>query len=237
MTMNVVILCKAVCITISLQGSCEQVWKACQVCTPLWRACSGGWPVDESWGWGHGLAAHMDSTWWHCSHGERSGCPWTCSWASRSCKTVVRIVLHRVGSLCASKGDSSFCDYVTWGMYDAPCLESQGCYLIPLSYLLSRFSAMSSCSFCLVRFCVVMVHLKKNCPEDFWFSVRLFCTAFVEQLDDGWFVQVAAIWHYYLSWGINIILLIFFIASVDSFYTILVFMVSVERMVDDTNMS
>ena len=73
-------------------------------------------------------------------------------------------------------------------MYDAPCLESQGCHLLPLSYLLSRFSAMSSCSFCLGILCVVMVHLKKkNCPEDFWFSVRLFCTAFVEQLDDGWF--------------------------------------------------
>ena len=33
--------------------------------------------------------------------------------------------------------------------------------------------------------------------------------AFVEQLDNGWFVQVAAIWHYYLSLCFNIIMLNF----------------------------
>ena len=32
------------------------------------------------------------------------------------------------------------------------CVESQGCHLIPLSYLLSRFSAKSCCSCCLVLF-------------------------------------------------------------------------------------
>ena len=34
-----------------------------------------------------------------------------------------------------------------------PCLESQGCHLIPLYYLHSCSSANSHCSFCLVYFC------------------------------------------------------------------------------------
>ena len=36
-----------------------------------------------------------------------------------------------------------------------PCLESQGCHLIPLSYLLSCFSALSSCSFLSCRFSAI----------------------------------------------------------------------------------
>jgi len=53
------------------------------------------------------------------------------------------------------------------------CLESQGCQLIPLSYLISCFSDLSSWSFWLVIF-PLMVH-----------SVGP-CMALVKQLDDRW---------------------------------------------------
>ena len=83
------------------------------------------------------------------------------------------------------------------------CLESQGCHLIPLSYLISFFCLDSSCSFCLVIF-LLMVHS----PDFFsffffffrklkYFSLRvwLFCMALVEQLGDGrWYVELAAIY-------------------------------------------
>ena len=44
------------------------------------------------------------------------------------------------------------------------CLESQGCHLIPLSYLLPHSSAWSSCSFCLVIF-LLMVHSPDFYPQ------------------------------------------------------------------------
>ena len=45
-----------------------------------------------------------------------------------------------------------------WGcLMSLTFLESQGCHLIPLSCLLSCFSASSSCSFCLIV-CLLMVH-------------------------------------------------------------------------------
>ena len=53
-----------------------------------------------------------------------------------------------------------------WGCLMSPsCLESQGCHLIPLSYLLACFfSAKVSCSFCLVIF-LLMVHFPDFFPE------------------------------------------------------------------------
>ena len=70
------------------------------------------------------------------------------------------------------------------------CLESQGCHLIPLSYLLS-------CFFCLVLLLFLSCHFSANGPFSWLFfqktlkyfswRVRLFCMALVEQLgDDSW---------------------------------------------------
>ena len=62
------------------------------------------------------------------------------------------------------------------------CLESQDCHLIPLSCFLFCFSALSSCSFCLVMF-LLMVHSPDFCREnsqaffvelDFFFFLFLF---------------------------------------------------------------
>ena len=67
-----------------------------------------------------------------------------------------------------------------------PRLKSQGCHLIPLSYLLSCFSALSSCSFSLVIF-LLMVHspdffsLQKT-PNDFLQELGVFCMVLGEQL-------------------------------------------------------
>ena len=93
------------------------------------------------------------------------------------------------------------------------CLESQGCHLIPLSCLLS-------CFLCLVLLLFLSCHFSANGPFSFfppktlkYFSlrVRLFCMALVEQLgDDGrWYVQLAAVWHWYLPLCIYITFLNF----------------------------
>ena len=73
------------------------------------------------------------------------------------------------------------------------CLKSQGCHLIPLSYLLSCFSAQSFCS--VSSFFLLMVHpyfFQKILKHLF---SRLFCMALVEQLGDSWqvYMQLAAI--------------------------------------------
>ena len=72
------------------------------------------------------------------------------------------------------------------------CLESQGCHLIPLSYLLSCFFLPSPLALPLLSFFLLKVHS----PEFVFFfrklkyfslKVRLFCMALVEQLgDDSW---------------------------------------------------
>ena len=76
------------------------------------------------------------------------------------------------------------------------CLKSQGCHLSPLSYLLSCFSAQSSCSFCLIIFLLMVpspdFSFEKTLKQ-FPLRVRLFCMALVEQLgDDSWQVVCAA---------------------------------------------
>ena len=71
------------------------------------------------------------------------------------------------------------------------CLESQGCHLIPLSYLLSCFF------FCLVLLRLLSCHFCANGPFSWpflqktlkYFSLRVrpFCMALVEQIgDDSW---------------------------------------------------
>ena len=75
------------------------------------------------------------------------------------------------------------------------CLESQGCHLIPLCYLLSCSSAWSCYSFCLIFFCL-LVHSSDLFPESFQYvSLRdmLFCMAPVWRLGGmGWSVVCAA---------------------------------------------
>ena len=58
----------------------------------------------------------------------------------------------------------------------APWLESQGCHLIPLSYLLSCVSAKFSYSFCLVLFLLMCpdVFFLQNILRHFSLEVRLF---------------------------------------------------------------
>ena len=67
------------------------------------------------------------------------------------------------------------------------CLKSQDCHLIPLSCFLFCFSALSSCSFCLVMF-LLMVHSPDFCRENsqaffvelyFFFSFFLFLFFFL----------------------------------------------------------
>ena len=78
----------------------------------------------------------------------------------------------------------------SWGCLMSPsCLESQGCHLIPLSYLIS-------CCFCLVLLLFLSCHCSANGPFSCLFSRKLkyfslrvsfFCMALVEQLgDDSW---------------------------------------------------
>ena len=66
------------------------------------------------------------------------------------------------------------------------CLQSQGCHLIPLSYLFSSFSTWSLYQFCLVNH-LLRVHSPDFFPENSEKRVGLFCMALVEQLgDDSW---------------------------------------------------
>ena len=93
-------------------------------------------------------------------------------------------------------------------MSDAPrpCLESQGCQLIPLSYLLSCFSDQSSCAFCLVIFLLMV------CSPDFFsrelsnvfhlelgFYFILWLLLSSQEIKVGrWYVQHAAVWHWFV---------------------------------------
>ena len=106
-----------------------------------------------------------------------------------------------------------FYQFLKWLPLMPPCcLESQCCHLISFSCVLSCFSACSSCCFCplfsyihIVFLCVLMDYS----PDFFYSSTEILkqfllivgpvCMALVEQLGDGrWYVQLAAIWHWYL---------------------------------------
>ena len=52
-----------------------------------------------------------------------------------------------------------------------------------------------------------------------------------------WYVQLAAIWHWYLPLCIYITFILFYIASVNSFFIIFFNLVLIDGMVDDTSMS
>ena len=79
------------------------------------------------------------------------------------------------------------------------CLESHGCHLVLIPYLLSF--CWQVLLLCLVIL-VLMVHsdcFQKVVQRFFPFKDRLFCMALFEQLDDGrWYMQLADIWHWYL---------------------------------------
>ena len=67
-------------------------------------------------------------------------------------------------------------------LMSSPRLESQGCHLIPLYYLLSSSSAEPRCSFCLVlSLLLVHSHALIFSVSSFKFSLRnrLFCVALV----------------------------------------------------------
>ena len=53
-----------------------------------------------------------------------------------------------------------------------PCLESQGCHLIPLYYLLSCSSAKSCYPFCLIVFCLLALSSKLFPENSSIFSVK-----------------------------------------------------------------
>ena len=97
------------------------------------------------------------------------------------------------------------------------CLESQGCHLISLSYLLSCFVFS-----CLVLLLFLSCHFSANGSFSWLFfqktfkyfslRVRLFCMALVEQLgDDSWSVVCAACCHMALVFAIMHLCNIYFI--------------------------
>ena len=77
---------------------------------------------------------------------------------------------------CAGKlhNIAGVCDFLyVWGggrgwrcLISSPCLESQGCCLIPLFCLFSCSSAKLCCSFCLVPFLLMVHSLDLFLPED-----------------------------------------------------------------------
>ena len=125
-----------------------------------------------------------------------------------------------------------------------PHLESQGCHLISLSYLLFCFSAFYSYFLFLVIFLLV-VHSPDFPPKilkHFSLQVWRLCLNIVEQLrdDSRWYLQLAAIWHWYLPLCIYIILMFFKIVSCFCPFLVYIFIQSgiskLDRVVDDTSM-
>ena len=108
-------------------------------------------------------------------------------------------------------------------MSPPPCLESQGCHLIPLCYLLSCSSSWSCYPFCLIIFCLLALSSKLFPENSSIFSLRdrLFCMAPVQQLgEDSRSVVCAACCHMTLIFAVMHLynILEFFIASVHSFF-------------------
>ena len=112
------------------------------------------------------------------------------------------------------------------------CLESQGCHLIPLSYL-------SSCFFCLVLH-FLSCQFSANGPFSRLFFQKTqiffgkgqlgFCVWLLlsswEMIVGRWYVQLAATWHLYLPLQ-NIFL--FYIVSVYSFFIFFFNLVSINQ--------
>ena len=85
------------------------------------------------------------------------------------------------------------------------CLESQGCRLIPLSYLLScLFFLPSPLDLSVLSFFLLMVH-----SPDLFFqeNSQIYCMALAEYLgDDSWLVDAGICYYAYISFFIYIIL-------------------------------
>ena len=114
-----------------------------------------------------------------------------------------------------------------------PCLESQGCHLIPLCYLLSCSSAQSCYPFCFFNFIFLsfsacwpfLLNFFQKILQYFSSRDRLFCVAPVQRLgEESWSVVCAACCHMTLVFAVMHLcnILEFFIAFVHSFfYTLL----------------
>ena len=86
-----------------------------------------------------------------------------------------------------------------------PCLESQGCHLIPLSSLLSCSSAQSCYPFCLIFFCLLALSSKlfQENSSIFFVEIGFFCMAPVQRLgEDSWSVVCAACCHMTLVFAV-----------------------------------
>ena len=113
-----------------------------------------------------------------------------------------------------------------WGcLMSSPCLESQGCHLIPLCYLLSCSSAqpvnLSVLSFSACW--PFLLNFFQKILQYFSIRDRLFCMAPVQQLGEvSWSVVCAACCHMTLVIAIMHLynLKKIFIASVHSFFTL-----------------
>ena len=110
-----------------------------------------------------------------------------------------------------------------WCLMSPPCLESQGCHLIPLCYLLSCSSAWVCYSFCLTFFLPAGIFSwtfsRKNL-QYFSLGDRLFCMVPVLQLGEvSWSVVCAACCHMALVFAVmHLCNTNCFIASVHSFF-------------------
>ena len=76
----------------------------------------------------------------------------------------------------------------------SPCLESQGCHLIPIYRLRSCFAAQS----CYSVFFYVLAHSAELFVEYSSLRYRLFCMAHVYQLGEVSWPVVCTVWHWYL---------------------------------------
>ena len=86
-----------------------------------------------------------------------------------------------------------------------PCLESQGCHLIPLCYLLSCSSAQSCYPFCLIFSACrpFLLNFFQKILQYFLLKDRLFCMTPVQQLGEvSWSVVCAACCHMALVFAV-----------------------------------
>ena len=113
------------------------------------------------------------------------------------------------------------------------CLESQGCHLIPLYYLLSRSSAYRCYFFCLIFFLFLFFSACWSISLNFsqkilqYFSLRdsLFCMVSVKQLGESLVGGMCSVRPYGTSISFFMHLFIYFlflIASVHSFFILFI---------------
>ena len=117
-----------------------------------------------------------------------------------------------------------------------PCLESQGCHLIPLCYFLSCSTAQSCYSFCLIFFSAcqsILLNFFQKILQYFSLRDRLFfCMASVQEFgEDSWSVVCAACCRMTLVFAAMHLynILAFLIASVHSFFILFLNLVLINR--------